>query len=124
VAFLADALQELAGSEPLASVALLTPSAEASAAYFDGLDRCELPRLRWVRDQDFSFAAGVEITEVEQVKGLEFDYVILLDVDVSNYPDSPASRRVLHVGATRAIHQLWLTSVATPSPLVADISTG
>ena len=29
-----------------------------------------------------------------------------------------AARRLLHVGATRAIHQLWLTSVATPSPLV------
>jgi DNA helicase-2/ATP-dependent DNA helicase PcrA len=39
-------------------------------------------------------------------------------VSSSYYPDSAAARRLLHVGATRAIHQLWLTSVSTPSPLV------
>jgi DNA helicase-2/ATP-dependent DNA helicase PcrA len=121
VAFLADALRELAGAEPLASVAILTPSPTISAAYFEGLDRCELPRVRQVREQDFSFAAGVEVTEIEQVKGLEFDYVILVEVDATNFPDSPEARRLLHVGSTRAIHQLWLTSLGTPSPLVASL---
>jgi DNA helicase-2/ATP-dependent DNA helicase PcrA len=120
VAFLADALRDLAREEPLASVAVLTPSPAISTTYFKGLERCELPRLRQVCDQDFSFSAGVEITEIDQVKGLEFDYVILVDVDAAHFPDTPASRRLLHVAATRAIHQLWLTSVATPSPLVAD----
>jgi DNA helicase-2/ATP-dependent DNA helicase PcrA len=119
VAFLSDALRELAGNEPLASVAILTPSEALSAAYFEGLERAELPRLRRVRDQDFSFGAGIEITEIEQVKGLEFDYVILVEADAEHFPDSDAARRLLHVGATRAIHQLWLTSVATPSPLVS-----
>jgi DNA helicase-2/ATP-dependent DNA helicase PcrA len=118
VAFLADALRDLAREEPLASVAVLTPSPAISATYHAGLERCELPRLRRVTDQDFSFTAGVEVTEIEQVKGLEFDYVILVDVDASHFPDTPASRRLLHVAATRAIHQLWLTSIATPSPLV------
>jgi DNA helicase-2/ATP-dependent DNA helicase PcrA len=121
IAFLSDALGDLAATEPLASVAVLTPSPTISTAYYEGLSRCELPRLRHVSEQDFSFSAGVEITEVEQVKGLEFDYVILVDVDSTHYPDSSLARRVLHVGATRAIHQLWLTSVATPSPLVADL---
>lgn len=124
VAFLADALRDLAAAEPAASVAILTPSAAVSEAYLAGLERCELTRIRRVVDQDFSFAAGVEITEVEQVKGLEFDYVVLVDVDASRYPDTPLARRVLHVGSTRAIHQLWLTSVGTPSPLVADLWGG
>jgi DNA helicase-2/ATP-dependent DNA helicase PcrA len=121
VAFLADALRELAGAEPLASVAVLTPSSTVSAAYFEGLERCELPRLRLVRDQDFSFAAGVEVTEIEEVKGLEFDYVILVEADAVSYPETSESRRLLHVGATRAIHQLWLTTVGTPSPLVESL---
>ena len=116
----ADALRELARQEPLASVAVLTPTPAISATYYGGIERCELPRLRRVRDQDFSFAAGVEVTEISQVKGLEFDYVILVDVDAAQFPETDASRRLLHVGATRAIHQLWLTSVATPSPLVSD----
>ena len=37
VAFLADALRELARAEPLASVAVLTPSPESSAGFFEGL---------------------------------------------------------------------------------------
>jgi len=121
VAFLADALRDLARSEPLASVAVLTPSPACSDTYFKGLERCELPRLRRVADQDFSFGAGVEVTEIEQAKGLEFDYVLLVDVDAHHYPDRAAARRLLHVGATRAIHQLWLTTVGTPSPLVAEL---
>ena len=61
------------------------------------------------------------MTEIEQAKGLEFDYVILVDVTGVNFPDLPAARRLLHVGATRAVHQLWLTAVGTPSSLVGSL---
>ncbi len=118
VAFLADALRELAARERLASVAVLTPSRELSTLYARGLVDSEVPRTRQVVHQDFTFAPGVEITEIEQVKGLEFDYIILVEVSATHFPDRPGARRLLHVGATRAVHQLWLTSVATPSPLV------
>jgi DNA helicase II / ATP-dependent DNA helicase PcrA len=118
VAFLADALKELLWKERLASVAVLTCSREQSALYYRGLMTGEVPRLRQVENQDFTFAPGVEVTEIEQVKGLEFDYVILVETSMANFPDTPAARRLLHVGATRAVHQLWLTSVATPSVLV------
>jgi len=64
------------------------------------------------------------VTEVTQVKGLEFDYVVVLDVDSTNYPDTPAARRALHVAATRAVHQLWMMSVGTPSPLVEVVDAG
>ncbi len=117
VAFLAEALQELAKRERLASVAVLTPSRELSTLYAKGLVDSEVPRARQVLRQDFTFAPGVEVTEIEQVKGLEFDYVIVVEVSSTHFPDRPAARRLLHVGATRAVHQLWLTSVATPSPL-------
>lgn len=118
VAFLAAALQELAARERNAAVAVLTPSRELSALYAQGLVDSEVPRARQVVYQDFTFAPGVEVTEIEQVKGLEFDYVILVEVSSTHFPDRPGARRLLHVGATRAVHQLWLTSVATPSPLV------
>ena len=118
VAFLADALKELSHTERLASVAVLTPSRELSAVYYHGLVTSEVPRLRRVENQDFTFAPGIEVTEIEQVKGLEFDYVIVVEASAAHFPDSPAARRLLHVAATRAVHQLWLTSVATPSALV------
>ncbi len=118
VAALADALKDLVVQEPLASVALLTPSKELSRLYFNGLQTSEVPRLRLVDHQNFTFAPGIEVTEIEQVKGLEFDYVVLVEASATAYPDAASSRRRLHVGATRAVHQLWLTSVGTPAAAV------
>jgi DNA helicase II / ATP-dependent DNA helicase PcrA len=115
VAFLSAALTRLAADEPLASVAVLAPTAELGDLYARGLRAAEVPRVERVRDQAFRFAPGIEVTEVAQVKGLEFDYVILVEVSTAHYPDTPHARRLLHVGATRAIHQLWLTSVGTPA---------
>ena len=122
VALLSDVLRELMSAEPLASVAILTPSPVASDVYYEGLVRADLPRLRRIREGEFPFKPGIEVTEVAQVKGLEFDYVIALDVDAQNYPDTQASRRLLHVAATRAVHQLWMMSVGTPSPLVQEVA--
>jgi DNA helicase-2/ATP-dependent DNA helicase PcrA len=55
------------------------------------------------------------------VKGLEFDYVILVDVSHENFPDDARARRLLHVAATRAVHQLWLSCVGTPSNLLGEL---
>ncbi len=122
VAFLADALKDLARAEPLASVAVLTPDETLTELYFDGLIRSEVPDVRRVVNQNFTFAPGIEVTEIEQVKGLEFDYVVLADVTSDFFPDEATARRRLHVGATRAVHQLWLTSVGTPSSLVSGLA--
>jgi DNA helicase-2/ATP-dependent DNA helicase PcrA len=121
VAFLADALKELMWKERLASVAVLTPSRELSALYYRGLANGEVPKLRQVENQEFTFAPGVEVTEIEQVKGLEFDYVVVVEASAGNFPDTPAARRRLHVAGTRAVHQLWLTSIGTPSPMVRHL---
>jgi DNA helicase-2/ATP-dependent DNA helicase PcrA len=118
VAFLADALRQLVREEPLASVAILAPDAEQADLYYDGLETSEVPRLRRVESGRFAFAPGIEVAEVEQAKGLEFDYVVLVDVSATAFPDSARSRRLLHVGATRAIHQLWVTHAGPTSPLV------
>jgi DNA helicase-2/ATP-dependent DNA helicase PcrA len=123
VAFLADALAELAHEEPLASIAVLTPSATLSDLYCEGLTAAGLHDVRRVANQDFTFSPGIEVTEISQVKGLEFDYAILVDVTHESYPDTPAARRLLHVGASRAVHQLWLTSVGTPSAMLRNLET-
>jgi DNA helicase-2/ATP-dependent DNA helicase PcrA len=120
VHFLASVLEELLREEPLASVAILAPTHEISKTYYDGLHKADVPRLRLVEDQAFTFQPGIEITEIEQVKGLEFDYVVLVDVGAGRFADTPAARRLLHVAATRAVHQLWVTSVGAPSPIVTQ----
>lgn len=120
VAFLADVLKTLMTQEPLASIALITPSLRVTELYHRGLQRAEVPSLHQVQDMNYSFRPGVEVTEITEVKGLEFDYVILLEASAQSYSDTPANRRLLHVGATRAVHQLWLTSVAEPSSIIRE----
>ena len=118
VAFLADVLRPLFGREPNATVALLARHPEQADAYFSALKMADIPNLRRVRSFDFSFRPGVEITDVKQVKGLEYDYVVLLDVNASTYPEEDDARHLLHIGATRAAHQLWIVTTSTPSPLL------
>ena len=120
VAFLAEGLRSLMHREPTASAVVLARYAEQADAYYAGLQRAEIPRLRRVRRDDFSFTPGVDITEVSQVKGLEFDYVVMVDVNASVYPDNRESRHLLHIGATRAAHQLWIVSSGEPSPLLPE----
>ena len=62
----------------------------------------------------------VTAENVGEVKGLEFDYVVLVDVNASVFPDDAASRHLLHIGATRAAHQLWVILTGPPSPLLPE----
>ncbi len=120
LAFLVDSLRDLEASEPRASVALLTRQPDMADLYYKGLEKAGLQRLKRVANQDFSFAAGIEVTDVQQAKGLEFDYVVLVDISEESWPATASARRQLHVGATRAAHQLWVTSVGKPSPIVIE----
>jgi DNA helicase-2/ATP-dependent DNA helicase PcrA len=117
---LSHALKELIRAEPTASVALVARHPEQARLYYDALSRAEVPNLRLVADQDFSFTAGIDVTDVRQTKGLEFDIVILLDVNEASYPVSDDARRLLHVAMTRAAHQLWVTYTGAPSLLLPD----
>jgi DNA helicase-2/ATP-dependent DNA helicase PcrA len=118
VGFLASALRSLMGREPTASVALVSRFPSQADAWYGALARAEVPGLRRVSREEFPFTPGIDVTDVAQVKGLEFDYVVLLDVTTASYPDGIEARHLLHIGATRAIHQLWLISVGDPSPLI------
>ncbi len=118
VAFLADALKQLAREEPQANVALLARFGPQADVYFEGLSRAEVPNVRRVTKQDFTWEAGFDITDIRQTKGLEFDEVVLLETNASSFPDRSQARHALYVGATRAAHQLWCTTSERPSPVV------
>lgn len=54
-----------------------------------------------------SFAGGISITSVQMAKGLEFDQVIIPDVDDHNF-HTEQDRTLLYVACTRAMHHLTL----------------
>ena len=121
VAFLADTLEDLCVREPLASIAVLTRTNEAALKLYEGLQRTDLANMRIIRDQEFSFTPGIDVTDISQTKGLEFDTVIIADADASTYGPDILSRQLLYVGLTRAAHQLWLLHCGNRSKLINDL---
>jgi DNA helicase IV len=110
------ALEKLFEQERGASVAIICHQLESAKMLFSQLR--ELQNVRLVEDSDFSFKAGIDITTVEQIRGLEFDYVIIPDASVFSYPETDNARKRLHLAITRAIHQVWILYSQEPSPLL------
>ncbi len=116
--YLGRNLIDVMTSEPMASIALICANREDANTYYELLHKLDVPELRLIDDQDFPFVPGIDVVDVRQVKGLEFDYVILLDVDKENYPDDSYSKYLLHIAASRAAHQLWIMNHHTPSEII------
>ena len=126
-AALTDALREIAApgggprgsGDPTATIAVIcrTPQAATRLARILrwGLD------LRLALHGDFDFGPGINVTSVEEVKGLEFDYVILPDASSSAYPDTAEARRALYVAVTRTVHHLVLSTVGTWTPVLPAV---
>jgi DNA helicase II / ATP-dependent DNA helicase PcrA len=114
--FLSGALRDLVDREPRATIAVIAHDA-ASAARFHGLV-AEPCAARLVLRGEFSFEPGIDVTTVDEAKGLEFDYVVIPDATADAYPATDDARRRLHVAITRTAHQLWILAGGAPSPLV------
>ena len=102
-------LRTLQSSDPRASAALICRTPEAARRLAQHLRRGL--GLRLALDGDYQFVGGINVTCVQQAKGLEFDYVVVPDASAAVYPATPASRRALYVAVTRASHQLILSTV-------------
>jgi len=123
VAFLGEALRSLVRREPTASVALISRYPQQADTYYEALRVAEVPKLRRVRRQDFTFTAGIDVTDVRQVKGLEFDYVVLLEPNRQNYPSHDQARHLMHIAVTRAAYQLWMVNTGDRSPLLPELDS-
>lgn len=66
-------------------------------------------------NQSSAYAKGIVITSAHMAKGLEFDEVIIPQIDENNY-HSGIDKSMLYVAVTRAMHKLTLTYSA-PSPI-------
>lgn len=62
---------------------------------------------------------GVLITSAHLAKGLEFDQVIIPQVNLENY-QTDVDRSMLYIAVTRAMHRLTLTYTGDLSELVGE----
>ncbi len=118
VAFLSAQLRTLLMREKRANVAVIGRFSAQCDLYYEGLRRSEVPAVRRVHGKEFSFSPGIDVVDVAQVKGLEYDYVVLVEVNDNTYPETKEARHLLHIAATRAVHQLWVLSTGRPSALL------
>ena len=63
---------------------------------------------------------GLLVLPISQAKGLEFDSVIILDLNEEKYPDTEHNTRLLYVAITRTLHRLTIVTSKniTNSPLL------
>jgi hypothetical protein len=118
--FLSGALRDLCEREPEASIAVIAHSPGVARSVHRLL--ADLPEARLVLDGRFGFGPGIDVTDVESAKGLEWDYVVVPDASAAAYPDTDEARRRLHVAVTRAAHQLWVATVGTPTTLLPPVT--
>jgi DNA helicase-2/ATP-dependent DNA helicase PcrA len=112
-----SALGALIDREPRASIAVIAGDEDVARRVHGALE--DLPRARLVLDGSFTFEPGLDVTHVDAVKGLEWDYVVIPDATARTYPDEREPRRRLHVAITRASHQAWIVSGGEPTAIVA-----
>ncbi|OPH57478.1 DNA helicase UvrD [Paenibacillus ferrarius] len=65
------------------------------------------------------YRGGISVLPVYLTKGLEFDAVLLMDVTAGHYEATLMDAKLLYVGCTRALHELWLMAPGELSPLVS-----
>jgi DNA helicase IV len=115
-AWLVEALRDLDAEDPTAASAVICRTPQA-AAQLARLVKMAVP-AHLALEGAFTFGPGAQVTCVPEVKGLEFDHVVIPDAGAGRYADTAEARRALYVAATRASAQLVLAAAGTPSPLL------
>lgn len=76
------------------------------------------PPVRQGHNKRFEFSPGITVSNAQQVKGLEFDTVIVFDPSPASYPATTNGRRALYMVVTRAKERLHFVGHAATTPLL------
>ncbi len=106
---LADWTAGLRAEDPNRLIALVCRYPKQAMELKEDLEEMIPEGLRLGYRSQFSFEPGVLVTNIHQVKGLEFDAVAIVDPDEDNYPHrKEESRNLMYVAVTRAQDELLL----------------
>lgn len=116
-ALMAEVLVDLMGRDRHATVAIVATTPALARGLHAELSRGLTAHL--ALQGDVRFSPGVQVTCAAEVRGLEFDYVVIPDASPSTYPDRPDARRALYVVLTRAKTAVWMLTTSSWSPLLS-----
>lgn len=89
------------------TVSVLTRTLQEAKALHAALSS-EWPELHLIDGSKQTYQGGLSILPVYLSKGLEFDAVVMADADINHYADKAWDAKLMYVGCTRALHELWL----------------
>ncbi|MEX2104373.1 MAG: 3'-5' exonuclease [Bacilli bacterium] len=115
------AVQELQKSE-WNTIAVIGRTADECRQIFTEIHKAGLSATIIDANQR-EYQGGLSVLPVYLAKGLEFDAVLLVDVDAEHYKLNADDAKLLYVGCTRALHQLSIHYAGEISPLIDGITT-
>ncbi|MWV45479.1 AAA family ATPase [Paenibacillus sp. HJL G12] len=89
------------------TVAILTRNLKDANELYEQL-LPDVPELHLIDGKKQAYEGGLSVLPVYLSKGLEFDAVIVADADPQHYGASAWDAKLMYVGCTRALHELWL----------------
>jgi DNA helicase-2/ATP-dependent DNA helicase PcrA len=100
-----------------ATLAVICKDAKHADKVYENLQDIsrKLPRKVYsYLDEDYH--EGILVLPIDRAKGLEFDSVIVADMNENNYPKSFLNAKLFYVAVTRALHRLHvITNNGTPN---------
>lgn len=87
------------------SIGIILKTNSAAKELYDSLKQHH--NIQLITPDSTQFTNGISITSVQMSKGLEFDEVIIADVDEDTY-STEYDRKLLYIACTRAMHKLTL----------------
>jgi DNA helicase II / ATP-dependent DNA helicase PcrA len=120
ISSIAKALHQLQKKQ-MNTIAIMGRTEEESDALHAALLTMGISASLIHAEQD-KYEGGISIMPVYLSKGLEFDAVLLTDVNNEGYMNTKRDAKLLYVGCTRALHELWLFHSENPSPLITSIN--
>ena len=103
-----DKIQERisVGDESYETAAILTLTENEARRIYESL-KDQRENVFYIDRDSSKFNSGISVTSFYMAKGLEFDQVFLVDENIK----SPLQAQFHYIGATRALHELYVVDV-------------
>ena len=102
--------------EGYTSIAIICKTAHESKLVYERLEG-RWKRLRLIDQETVTFQQGIMVIPAYLAKGVEFDAVMIYNASSNEY-HLERERKLFYTACTRAMHELHLFSLGTPSPFI------
>lgn len=101
--------------------AVICRTPQEARLVYEALLKQNVHGIRFGDSQHFEFTPGITVTDVRQVKGLEFQCLLLFNPSEKKYPTNSAQdRNLLYVAVTRAVFKLDMICYEPASSILPE----